>query len=402
MSVPTQESYLVVGGGSSVGEHIVDQLLRRSETRVSVFDVQPLAAEQRQRFGPTVRVYVGDVLVPESIADAVKSSAATCVIHAGVVSSAAGAAARYPTSLAPPVPVADYQKHHLELMELHRQVNTDGIRHLLAAALESNVTKLAYVGNADIVFDGHDRPMLREEEAPYPAKCVQATLEPSSHAERMVLSFNGLNELRTAVIRPALPFGPGFGSAATLRLLQTSSQFAGLHPSDNLADRTYTENVAHAAILAADRLAPTHPQHAAAAGRAFFITNGEPRPFWDHFRALWLATGATPPTVPPVPGKSAMMFVAGVKDIVGTLRGGRTDARAKVQFMCANRTYDISLAREVLGYAPIVSYDEGVRRVAEWWLEQQLKICKEKGSSVAPPPYDHEEVTMLTEKSPFF
>lgn len=72
-SLPTNESYLIIGGGTSLGETIVEQLLRRGETRVAVFDAQPLAAEQAARFGDAVRVCVGDILVPESISEAIKS-----------------------------------------------------------------------------------------------------------------------------------------------------------------------------------------------------------------------------------------------------------------------------------------------------------------------------------------
>ncbi|KAJ6464824.1 hypothetical protein C8R45DRAFT_1023305 [Mycena sanguinolenta] len=406
MSVPTQESYLVIGGGTSCGENIVEQLLCRGETRVTIFEAQPLAAEQAQRFGPAVHTYVGDILAPESILDAVKSCAATCMIHAGTVSTAFALAARYPTGLKPLPSLADVKEKLPQEREFHRKVNTDGTRNVLAAALETTVTRLMYVGNADIVFDGRDRPMLREEEAPYPAKCFNADLESQSHAERMVLSFNGLNELRTAVIRPSAIFGPALGNTFIFRWLQACPSLAGFQIGDNsnLVDRTYVANVAHAAILAADRLAPTHRQHAVTAGRAFFITNGKPRPVWDFTREVWVATGGTLPA-PQVAEKGALKFAAGVKDVVGALTGGKTDARAKVDFMCANRTYDISLAREVLGYAPIVSYDEGIRRVAEWWLEMQLKICKEKRTTTddaAPPPYNPDETVLLTEKSPFF
>lgn len=90
-------------------------------------------------------------------------------------------------------------------------MNTDGMRNILAAALEnSSVTHLVYVGNAGIFFDGTDRPMLREADAPFPEKCYDEALESQAHAERMVLSFNGVNVLRTAVIRPAMVFGFAF------------------------------------------------------------------------------------------------------------------------------------------------------------------------------------------------
>jgi uncharacterized protein YbjT (DUF2867 family) len=72
-SAPAQESYLVIGGGTTVGEHIVAQLLRRGEARVSIFDAEPLSAHQVKRFGDAVRVVVGDISVPQDLADAVKS-----------------------------------------------------------------------------------------------------------------------------------------------------------------------------------------------------------------------------------------------------------------------------------------------------------------------------------------
>jgi sterol-4alpha-carboxylate 3-dehydrogenase (decarboxylating) len=37
--MPGSESYLVVGGCGFLGRHIVEQLLARGETQVSVFDI---------------------------------------------------------------------------------------------------------------------------------------------------------------------------------------------------------------------------------------------------------------------------------------------------------------------------------------------------------------------------
>lgn len=103
---------------------------------------------------------------------------------------------------------AEDAEQYKELVELHKKVNTDGTRNVLAAALENpHATQLLYFGKADIVFDGRDRPMLREMDAAYPPKCYHPELEPKFHGERMVLSFNGVNALRTVVIRPAMMFG---------------------------------------------------------------------------------------------------------------------------------------------------------------------------------------------------
>jgi sterol-4alpha-carboxylate 3-dehydrogenase (decarboxylating) len=149
--------------------------------------------------------------------------------------------------------------------------------------------------------------------------------------------------------------------------MQVNPKLAGFRVGDDAAavtDHTYVANAAHAALLAADRLAPAHPQHPATAGAAFFITDGAPRPLWDFMRDLWVAAGGAQPP-PLVAGKGVLMFASGVKDVVGLVSGGKTDACKQMQFVFADRSYDIGLAREVLGYKPIVSHEEGIRRVAE-------------------------------------
>jgi NAD(P)-dependent dehydrogenase (short-subunit alcohol dehydrogenase family) len=70
---PTGESYLVVGGGTPLGEAIVRLLLRRGETRISIFDALPLAAEQAAAFGDHVRVFVGEIIAPKVVSDAIQS-----------------------------------------------------------------------------------------------------------------------------------------------------------------------------------------------------------------------------------------------------------------------------------------------------------------------------------------
>lgn len=133
-----------------------------------------------------------------------------------------------------------------------------------------------------------------------------------------------------------------------------------------LVDKTFITNAAHAALLAADRLDPIHPQHAATTGRAFFITDADPRPFWDLFRGLWAAVSPHAVAAPTWKmGTAALLVFGGAKHAVDLLRGKPAETWQKVTFMCASRSYDISLAREVLGYAPLVSHDEGIRLTAE-------------------------------------
>jgi sterol-4alpha-carboxylate 3-dehydrogenase (decarboxylating) len=144
-------------------------------------------------------------------------------------------------------------------------------------------------------------------------------------------------------------------------------KFAAVCVGDNtnLSDTTFIDNAAHAGILAADRLAPAHPQHSATAGRAFLVSDDDPRPTWDLERDLWVAAShTTPPTPVRVPYNYYVKKPGPLARLLGRTEP-RTEKKRDMHWYCLTRTYDISLARDVLGYTPIVSHDEGIRRTAE-------------------------------------
>ncbi|KAF7292018.1 3Beta-HSD domain-containing protein [Mycena indigotica] len=402
------ESYLVIGGAGSLGEVVVQQLLARGESKVSIYDALPLAPEQHNRFGGFVQSFVGDLTAADNTFEAaLVASEATCIIHCGMVVTPTSQAALYPAGPLPFFTPAQRKAQSDALRDLHRKINTDGMRRVFAAILQggSTVTQMVYISQADIVFDGSHKPMLREADAQYPAKIWDDMLEPALLGERMVLSFNGVESLRTATIRPAAPYGPGRNIANSIRELQAKPGIATLQIGDNtnLVDRTYVDNIAHAAILAADRLSPVHPNHKATVGQAFFISDASPRPLWDFLRDIWSSVSSLPRGIPTHISKTPIYMAAGFVDMINNVRGKKTNAFKRMQFLCATRTYDISLAQSVLGYAPIVSYEEGIHKTAEWWLQQQLKLCQSRRvEPVQPPLYDPEENMYISEKSPFF
>lgn len=150
-----------------------------------------------------------------------------------------------------------------------------------------------------------------------------------------------------------------------MNMMVTNRSGVQLGDNKNLFDFTYIDNAAYAHLLAAERLSPSHPKFKEVAGQAFFITNGEPRPYWDFPRALWKAAGHTPKKITVIP-ESIAMILAMIMEFVGWLTGKPTVfTRHSVKYVCTTRWCNIEKARKSLEYDPPVSLDEGIKRAVE-------------------------------------
>lgn len=104
------------------------------------------------------------------------------------------------------------------------------------------------------------------------------------------------------------------------------------------------------------------------AGQAFFITNGEPLPFWNFPRALWrqMAPGEYPKRSNIVLPRLLGLFLAVLAEWWAWITGQKpTFTRYRVTYTCAMRYYNIEKARRLLGYEPQVGLEEGIRRTVE-------------------------------------
>ncbi|KAJ9121954.1 hypothetical protein QFC24_004537 [Naganishia onofrii] len=231
-SAPTYEHYLVIGGCGFLGRHIVEQLLARGENSVSVFDLV------QRHFDDAVTFYTGDITFPEDIGNAIQKSGATVIIHT-----------------ASPI--------HGQAAALYEKVNVQGTRTVIQSCLTHGVRKLVYTSSAGVVYNGSENLVDVDERMEVPDAALDAYNKTKADAERLVLLANGVplenntgGNLLTCALRPAGIFGPydrqqlaGFKSVITNG--QTRFQIGS---NDNLFDWTYVGNVAHAHLLAADKL----------------------------------------------------------------------------------------------------------------------------------------------------
>lgn len=242
-------------------------------------------------------------------------------------------------------------------------VNHGGTQAVLAGCRAEGVRRLIYVSSATVVYQGRD---IRggDESLPYSSKSLAPYADSKIAAEKLVLGANG-PELLTCALRPHVVFGPGDTRLlpAIIRRAQQGRWNFRIGWGEKLSDFTYVGDLVQALLLAEERLLPGSET----AGQAYFITTGQPYPFF-RFVSEMLAALGLPPQSGVLPGWLAYGAAAVVEGL-DTLKGGTLNAesgltRFAIRYLCTHHYFSIARARRELGYAPQVSIAEGIRLTA--------------------------------------
>ena len=328
---------LVTGGGGFLGSAIVRQLVERGDavssySRAAYPELARLGVEQLQ----------GDLADREALCKAAQGCA--CIYHVAAKSGIWGS----------------YQEFH--------QANVISTENVLAACRRHGIQRLIHTSSPSVVFDGQD-VAGGDESLPYPAHFEAHYPHTKALAEQLVLAANG-PDLATVALRPHLIWGPGDnhlvprivakGRAGKLRRI-------GNRPC--LVDTVYVDNAAQAHLLAGDRLAPG----STIAGKAYFISNGEPIPLWEMVNRI-LAAADLPPvtrTVSPRLAYAAGSLCEGIWGLF-KLSGEPPMTRFVAQELATAHWFNIDAARRDLGYTPQVTIDEGLVKLREWLMEGKI------------------------------
>ncbi len=322
---------LVTGGGGFLGGAVV-RLLRQRGDSVRSFT--------RSRYPWLDEISVEQTLGDLADAGAVEQAVEGCevVIH---TAAKAGVWGRY----------ADFFG-----------TNVTGTRNVIAACRAFGVRRLVYTSTPSVVHGGSDVEGANES-LPYARSFEAYYSQTKATAEKALLAASG-SELATLSLRPHLIFGPGdphlvprlIAAARAGRLRRI-----GTRPVK--VDVTYIDNAAQAHLDAADHL----DIGAATAGKAYFISNGEPVELWPFIDRI-LAEAGVPPvarTVSPWKARLAGRLLEWVYRYTPFVRGEPPMTRFVASQLSTSHWYDISAARRDLSYQPQVSVEEGLRRLGE-------------------------------------
>ena len=303
--------YLVTGGAGFIGSHLAEELVRRGRA-VRVVDNLSTGKRRNLAHVPGVEFVEGDLADIEVARRAV--AGAEYVLHQAAIPSV-------PRSVSDPV--------------TSNRSNIDATLNVLVAARDAGVRRLVYAASSSAYGD---TPTLPKHEA-MPANPLSPYALQKLVGEQYAAMFTRLYGFETVSIRYFNVFGPRQDPSSPYSgviSLFISALVDGRRPTiygdgEQTRDFTYVANVVDGVLKACEA--------SAAAGRTINVATGGRISLNELYRELRRLTGAA------------------VEPIYAEPRAG--DVK--------HSQADITLAKTLLGYAPTVSFADGLRFTLDWY-----------------------------------
>jgi nucleoside-diphosphate-sugar epimerase len=251
-------------------------------------------------------------------------------------------------------PFGDYQTFYLNNVQATLNV-LNGIR---------SAEKIVYISTPSLYFNFTDRLNVKESD-PLPQHFVNHYASTKYLAEQAVLKHPGL---KSVVLRPRAIIGAG-DTVILPRLLRAyeTGRLKIIGGGQNQVEFTSVKNLAHAVDLALNSGEEAH-------SKVFNITDGEPRLLWPFIEQTLGKMGCHRKlTKVPYPLAYAMATLQewyanniSKKEPVLTRFGVGT--------LRYSLTLDISAAREILGYQPVITTDQTIDTFVQHYLGSPLDV----------------------------
>lgn len=237
-------------------------------------------------------------------------------------------------------------------------VNRDGTANVIAACQKAGVTHLVHISSLTVLGMPRDGRLI-DEASPYAAAPSDPYTQSKIAAEKLVRAANGRQGLMTTVIRPGAIWGNGDVTIAPrIVALMRRRRMPYIGRSDNLIGLSHVDNLALGCALVVES--------ASAAGRIYHITDGEPVTLRRALDAIADAYHVMRPGFS-MPVWTLQALAAGI-ELAARLRGGSQPpamTRYGVQMLASHCRYTIDKARRELGYAPRVTFADGIAKLGK-------------------------------------
>ncbi len=328
---------LVTGGGGFIGSALVRELVREGY-KVSTFsrNLYPWHKELG------IRLFQGDLTNPEDIEPACRGI--DVVFHVAAKAAAWG-------------PYSDFEN-----------VNASGTRNVISSCKINKVRKLIFTSSASVIFSGTDLKNADESVA-YPQKPLSAYTATKAIAEQLILEANS-EDLKTIALRPHVVWGPGDNRIISGILNRArSGKLRRIGKEEFLTDTTYIENYVDAMLLSM-KVMDKNPD---ICGKPYFITNGEPVKIWEFINSILVSAGLSP--VKKVVPKPLAKILAILLEKIYLLLAPDAEPPLTnfiVSELCSHHWFNITGAKEKLGYSPRFSHEEGMKLLKLYMSENAI------------------------------
>jgi nucleoside-diphosphate-sugar epimerase len=243
--------------------------------------------------------------------------------------------------------------------ETYRAVNATAVADLVAAAAEAGVRRVVHCSTVGVHGDVEHPPA--NEDAPLkPGDVYQET---KLEGERLAREAGERCGVEVVVVRPTGIYGPGDRRLLKLFRGVARGGFPGfpiLGSGKIYYHLTYIDDLVEGFCRAA--------QEPAAANHTYILAGGEVTTLNDLVKLVADVAGVSPPRLhlPVWP-----FWTAGaICEAVCTPFGIEPPIfRRRVDFFTKSRAFDITRARQEIGYAPAVGLREGIARTLAWYRE---------------------------------
>lgn len=252
----------------------------------------------------------------------------------------------------------------------YHRANVMGTGNVLAACRAHAIDRLIYTSTPSVTHRAtHPVAGGTAEDVPYGAHLKAPYAATKQIAEKIVLAAND-DTLATVALRPRLIWGPGDNQLLPRLVARAQAgRLALVNHGNAVIDTTYIDNAAQAHFDAFDHLRIG----AACAGKAYFISNGEPMPLREVINRILQAVGA-PQVTRSISFRAAYAIGAACEALWPLLR--RHDEPPMTRFLAeqlaTTHWYSMAPALRDFGYAPRVSMQEGFERLARDWQDKKL------------------------------
>ncbi|HEX9062293.1 MAG TPA: SDR family NAD(P)-dependent oxidoreductase [Clostridia bacterium] len=328
------KNILVTGATGFLGKKVSEELVK-SGYNVIGMGRNRKAGEYLVKKG--IHFLEADLRDEESIISSCKNI--DCIVHSGALSS----------------PWGKYKDFY--------DINVKGTEAILKGAKKHQVKKIIYVSSPSIYFDFTDKFNIKESDK-LPLKFASYYSETKYLAEEVLDKASGSIDYIT--IRPRAIYG--IGDTTLFPRIISANKKTGvplINEGKQILDITSVENVAHAIMLCMN-------VDSRATGQKFNITDGEPMEFRSILKMLFEGL-ETELRVLNISYKTAYNLSYLMELLSKYLLFGKEPlfTRYSLGVISKSQTLDISKARDILGYRPVISTSDSIKNVAGWWRANQ-------------------------------